>query len=178
MRRATRSSLRKRRCGTFQSTLSVRRATRTGCSRPYWHRISIHALREESDVQGADGHGGRHSFQSTLSVRRATLILPSRVDVSIFQSTLSVRRATSNGSTCLRTSIFQSTLSVRRATFDESHRAKLNEFQSTLSVRRATFDPFLTSDIRQISIHALREESDHSRAPSTCRGTNFNPRSP
>ena len=34
----------------FQSTLSVRRATVTGCNTRFVVVISIHALREESDV--------------------------------------------------------------------------------------------------------------------------------
>ena len=33
----------------FQSTLSVRRATRRHAQRVVWHHISIHALRKESD---------------------------------------------------------------------------------------------------------------------------------
>ena len=59
---------------TFQSTLSVRRAT-CCCrdSRIGFCSISIHALREESDV--AEILGLRtEQFQSTLSVRRATSI--------------------------------------------------------------------------------------------------------
>ena len=55
----------------FQSTLSVRRATQEtdGCS--VYYCISIHALREESDV-GDFTRYASHAFQSTLSVRRAT----------------------------------------------------------------------------------------------------------
>ena len=79
---------------TFQSTLSMRRAT------PH-------------DVDSAN----RSTFQSTLSMRRATLRRLVFVPNLPFQSTLSMRRATHAGlgfHHCL--SQFQSTLSMRRAT--------------------------------------------------------------
>ena len=50
---------------------------------------------------------------------------------------------------------------MRRATFLNSWRClKWILFQSTLSVRRATYRNKFTNDVGQISIHALREESD------------------
>ena len=56
---------------------------------------------------------------------------------------------------------FQSTLSVRRATYAPTGYGRLKGFQSTLSVRRATdLVRKKWGDVR-ISIHALREESDH-----------------
>ena len=57
----------------FQSTLSVRRATshRTEPQRPNL-RISIHALRKESDGSSSTTCEDIFAFQSTLSVRRAT----------------------------------------------------------------------------------------------------------
>ena len=55
---------------------------------------------------------------------------------------------------------FQSTLSVRRATLNRNHPARVRQFQSTLSVRRATTIAFETVHLLEISIHALREESD------------------
>ena len=79
---------------TFQSTLSVRRATRrlppnhhhkvisihalreesdSGTQAAYeCLTISIHALREESDWPRLTATGLGYGFQSTLSVRRAT----------------------------------------------------------------------------------------------------------
>ena len=79
---------------TFQSTLSVRRATEDlrlyGASAV----ISIHALREESDWRIHRHLTFRREFQSTLSVRRATAHAPTMLCVVLFQSTLSVRRAT------------------------------------------------------------------------------------
>ena len=56
----------------FQSTLSVRRATRGNVMQNGAVRISIHALREESDIL-APTITRFTTFQSTLSVRRATI---------------------------------------------------------------------------------------------------------
>ena len=57
--------------------------------------------------------------------------------------------------------IFQSTLSVRRATGAGTLAAyQVTLFQSTLSVRRATAGFPVHPSAQQISIHALREESD------------------
>ena len=56
----------------FQSTLSVRRATQGFRCYHHWRTISIHALREESDLNGIEFTNCTMSFQSTLSVRRAT----------------------------------------------------------------------------------------------------------
>ena len=58
---------------TFQSTLSMRRAT--GHEFIYLRRtdvISIHALHEESDQLAQATAQGDYEFQSTLSMRRAT----------------------------------------------------------------------------------------------------------
>ena len=51
-------------------------------------------------------------------------------------------------------------------------------FQSTLSVRRATDRAALSHGNIAISIHALREESDHRPGTRQCDPTYFNPRSP
>ena len=58
---------------TFQSTLSVRRATEYDEQANTWLLISIHALREESDTYLQYASQNVYLFQSTLSVRRATL---------------------------------------------------------------------------------------------------------
>ena len=120
MRRATRANYIKRVRVLFQSTLSMRRATRP---RPDWShswRISIHALHEESDP----------------AIRSETAMS------SAFQSTLSMRRATSTCATCPTTiGAFQSTLSMRRATIARKISSVCARFQSTLSMRRATPSP-------------------------------------
>ena len=82
----------RRRFHGFQSTLSVRRATR------YYLRPDLSVL-----------------FQSTLSVR-ATGNAVDAVKAFEFQSTLSVWRATTVNGRLAKTPTFQSTLSVRRAT--------------------------------------------------------------
>ena len=56
----------------FQSTLSVRRATREFRSLDSKGYISIHALRKESDLRDYARLERAQKFQSTLSVRRAT----------------------------------------------------------------------------------------------------------
>ena len=57
-------------------------------------KISIHALRKESDPVMTNRALSGSLFQSTLSVRRAT-VRPTALDLQgEFQSTLSVRRAT------------------------------------------------------------------------------------
>ena len=74
---------------------------------------------------------------------------------------------------------FQSTLSVRRATFQRVSAYQTMIFQSTLSVRRATgtVETIIFDD--EISIHALREESDTTTVSLAVQTpTNFNPRSP
>ena len=57
----------------FQSTLSVRRATRVYTGDTKILLISIHALRKESDLRSATELPKLDIFQSTLSVRRATV---------------------------------------------------------------------------------------------------------
>ena len=57
---------------SFQSTLSVRRATRKAGADMQELKISIHALRKESDSSSLPMTFIIDRFQSTLSVRRAT----------------------------------------------------------------------------------------------------------
>ncbi len=140
--------------------------------------ISIHALREESD---------------TLSFNRYRLVIISihalREESDIAQKTLSLwgsdfnprspwgERHNSVPSRFLRF-WFQSTLSVRRATHSLLIVIGSLSFQSTLSVRRATLPKRLFHYGGQISIHALREESDITPFPADFFDSDFNPRSP
>ena len=73
---------------------------------------------------------------------------------------------------------FQSTLSVRRATDSLLGREPLGVFQSTLSVRRATRNEVSVPSGDDISIHALRKESDLPLAFAMDDDMDFNPRSP
>ena len=102
-------------------------------------RISIHALREESDGNISCEMNLIDAFQSTLSVRRATIVQPCR-SVSRIISIHALREESDSGKYRRQPTvlIFQSTLSVRRATAAETGALALLEFQSTLSVRRAT----------------------------------------
>ena len=88
---------------TFQSTLSMRRATRNVFDYNVWT-----------------------PFQSTLSMRRATVWTDYINTVTIFQSTLSMRRATDGNTAISIDVIFQSTLSMRRATITARGNTKLD----------------------------------------------------
>ena len=142
----------------FQSTLSLRRATRSNPQPQMGCEISIHALLAESDIGGKVSGAFSGLFQSTLSLRRATggcaREYPRRAE---FQSTLSLRRATVRR----RTPIFE-----------------LSNFnpRSPCGERRCQVAP----DVRQcvISIHALLAESDHLLFHFRQPCNNFNPRSP
>ena len=95
VRRATSVAEALERSLKFQSTLSVRRATLAFPRSDVHPKISIHALREESDPSKRDLILAHCRFQSTLSVRRATGAVVSQLfNAAKFQSTLSVRRAT------------------------------------------------------------------------------------
>ena len=71
-RRATRDSFTELDNGGFLSTPSARRATQRGGLYLNDKGISIHALREESDVPGQHTGNSRTEFLSTPSARRAT----------------------------------------------------------------------------------------------------------
>ncbi len=131
--------------GLFQSTLSVRRATKDCDSFPSDDFIiSIHALREESDPRQFMSLLHLAGFQSTLSVRRATESHEGQRKQ--FAISIHALREESDSSVTLtgRWPLFQSTLSVRRATGDVAFWDGNGIFQSTLSVRRATLHNLLT----------------------------------
>ena len=120
------------------------------------HDISIHALRKESD-QAAD-HVGHQLHISIHALRKESDAYCGRImsPCSAFQSTLSVRRATQR--------ILDAGLAM--------------EFQSTLSVRRATQSIMARFGAFDISIHALRKESDPGTGRHQPHRHDFNPRSP
>ena len=94
MRRATSSVRARNDAPLFQSTLSMRRATSDALHFGLGEIISIHALHEESDTVAVCESAVRQVFQSTLSMRRATTP-PQLTGADVqFQSTLSMRRAT------------------------------------------------------------------------------------
>ena len=79
----------------FLSTPSARRATETDELKDQLDAISIHALREEGDIQPKQQQTEHGKFLSTPSARRATLLFTSSfVPLLLFLSTPSARRAT------------------------------------------------------------------------------------
>ena len=78
----------------FQSTLSVRRATRPNHGAEGLENISIHALRKESDAHERAGHAGQVISIHALRKESDSVSTLFFVIKSLFQSTLSVRRAT------------------------------------------------------------------------------------
>ena len=172
----------------FLSTPSARRATCSSstCIRPpkdfyprpprggrhqhckglrHERRISIHALREEGDASGLFHCASMVKFLSTPSARRATkdLLHPRGV------RWISIHALREEGDAQAIAEDdgeweFLSTPSARRATRvhapGEQH---IDRFLSTPSARRATYDVRNPLKLRQISIHALREEGDEAK---------------
>ena len=118
-------------------------------------------------------------FQSTLSVRRATTCLTKQgVEEDISIHALRKESDAYCGRIMSPCSAFQSTLSVRRATQRILDAGLAMEFQSTLSVRRATQSIMARFGAFDISIHALRKESDPGTGRHQPHRHDFNPRSP
>ena len=103
-------------------------------------RISIHALREEGDDKSSSRSHSRSGFLSTPSARRATVPFGNEYLGDLkFLSTPSARRATASGE-----------LAAAKQKLISIH--ALREEGDWLPVREAQRRP--------ISIHALREEGD------------------
>ena len=167
----------------FLSTPSARRATISFKRRSTTSVISIHALREEGDLNG------RHTpllimvFLSTPSARRATKDPELFMEYYEFLSTPSARRATPSarpqacrptyfyprpprggrppllGHRCISVDFYPRPPQGGRLA-EQRYQAHLREFLSTPSARRATDSWCRTSQRGTISIHALREEGD------------------
>ena len=167
----------------FLSTPSARRATLDS-----WHygdnyTISIHALREEGDIDSDSLTTDVLRFLSTPSARRATpcgLPVPGFAGdfyprpprggrrpaparprrTAQFLSTPSARRATPPKCRTCCCRRFLSTPSARRATPAFCGLGIADVFLSTPSARRATPCVETLLRVASISIHALREEGD------------------
>ena len=96
----------------------------------------------------------------------------------VFQSTLSVRRATAATAKTTNTFRFQSTLSVRRATEADDALHAAGEISIHALREESDLFRFLLRGREVISIHALREESDVPGTDHYGCPDNFNPRSP
>ena len=187
----------------FQSTLSVRRATATIGYEIVGDLISIHALREESDLLKVFTSFVKTQFQSTLSVRRATS--PSfpawwagRISIHALReesdlsnnyhyhplNIISIHALREESDIWFLCRFFCKWHFNPRSPWGERHYKALSlnhsskVFQSTLSVRRATSPSFPAWWAGRISIHALREESDPCSGYIHAPATYFNPRSP
>ena len=138
VRRATRTGYSSFNDMLFQSTLSVRRATSEADLYQSLCKISIHALREESDT---DRFRGTHRREISIHALRE-------------ESDSCIRRIWQEGGISIH---------ALREESDETRSTSTSarsKFQSTLSVRRATQATMRTYGGDHISIHALREESD------------------
>ena len=141
--------------------------------------ISIHALRKESDP--IDTRAQDLIAISIHALRKESDLLESVHFIRLIAISIHALRKESDYAKLggyWRVHIFQSTLSVRRATTSQMANLQVEQFQSTLSVRRATkLDPRIRIQ-PDISIHALRKESDWIISNHSTVKTNFNPRSP
>ena len=125
---------------------------------PRWQIISIHALREEGDMEFACEHTLLSKFLSTPSARRATCAY----------------RATP----CWRSHFYPRPPRGGRPQHLHIHPPRSREFLSTPSARRATTNTFRPSPVGAISIHALREEGDSDSSARKRPCENFYPRPP
>ena len=168
-----------------------------------WHKISIHALREEGDMAVRAGcccstyfyprppRGGRHAERcdapnrfkiSIHALREEGDTLPSTVAMpwELFLSTPSARRATLNNS--LHTDPLTENFYPRPPRGGRLDLVIGNTpfqlFLSTPSARRATKQTEAKATETAISIHALREEGDDSRRNGGQAVNNFYPRPP
>ena len=120
-------------------------------------RISIHALRKESDCSALVRRMIEDKFQSTLSVRRATVAWrDARLVVMI---SIHALRKESDDHKTVHTLAFVG-ISIHALRKESDHTKNNNNTKNA------------------ISIHALRKESDHKRADSSQWPIHFNPRSP
>ena len=142
--------------------------------------ISIHALREESDLDVTQKVISRIEFQSTPSARRATPVASTHSCApSVFQSTPSARRATAPlSSSRSRLCNFNPRPPRGERRSFSGTMASCAQFQSTPSARRATVGVKRVQFFHAISIHALREESDRQLLQTSSVFHYFNPRPP
>ena len=145
----------------FQSTLSVRRATLSYILNLTSDSISIHALREESDVKYYDT---MPSFGISIHALREESDPLKYIYPHLpykFQSTLSVRRAT--GVTAFNFCLSLISIHALREESDKRYnRVVIIRLCISIHALREESDRplFISNSKRNISIHALREESD------------------
>ena len=164
----------------FLSTPSARRATAYLGVNPTKERISIHALREEGDALHPYHviHTDDFYPRPPRGGRRDTnQLYLAPVEISIHALREEGDGAGFQGIEA--TIQFLSTPSARRATLAGSRTTSSPiRFLSTPSARRATARRRVREGFRWISIHALREEGDHTSNAKTPIVYNFYPRPP
>ena len=153
--------LRCRLSGKFQSTHSLRSATRAAkniISREWFQ--STHSLRSAT-FRGYRGKLDAKGFnpRTPCGVRLSTCILSAYH--SMFQSTHSLRSATIMRKQADMPILFQSTHSLRSATGIIDCPVLAVQFQSTHSLRSATLSGTVSRLCMTVSIHALLAECDN-----------------
>ena len=146
----------------FLSTPSARRATQKQRRQRRQNSISIHALREEGDVEAVD-----FCFTEKISIHALREEGDAPQSVQEQRKRYFYPRPPRGGRLhdCMVNLIyhrqFLSTPSARRATAEPKQLCKLVDlFLSTPSARRATACAVIMIYYDEISIHALREEGD------------------
>ena len=162
---------------TFQSTLSVRRATYTVAISVSPSLISIHALRKESDFVGPVHASFRnisiHALRKESDCREIAVQCEAEISIHALR-----KESDESSVRWIPRAIFQSTLSVRRAT--AIIRGAIPVELISIHALRKESDQAVRGRLCRlsISIHALRKESDTMRLPRSTRPMHFNPRSP
>ena len=162
----------------FQSTHSLRSATRLPGIGAAAKPVSIHALLAECDGGAPDGRRKNTGFNPRTpcgvrhwppaSTRKTTGFNP--------RTPCGVRRLRTLPTS--RRLWFQSTHSLRSATHPLTVMMHYILFQSTHSLRSATFRPVPQTNADSVSIHALLAECDFLFRPEALCWRRFNPRTP
>ena len=140
--------------------------------------ISIHALREESDRKAALAHV---AFSISIHALReegdAPRVLNYRPKANFNPRPPRGGRRL-NGGYWDNEEVFQSTPSARRATMSTGEADTMEKISIHALREEGDSGKMLTPGLISISIHALREEGDHHGAGHLRQPENFNPRPP
>jgi len=148
----------------FQSTPSGRKATTDVVRGAASYSVSIHAFREEGDGEPGSQRGPGIQFQSTPSGRKATGRKSNVINDPQFQSTPSGRKATLPVLQCLPVGSFNPRLPGGRRPTDHRHGCLIAlRFNPRLPGGRRHQSVRPWSVRFEVSIHAFREEGDHTR---------------
>ena len=141
--------------------------------------ISIHALREEGDLNQSTTALTPLVFLSTPSARRATTSLPKFSNVTSISIHALREEGDQHRSAAARPyTPFLSTPSARRATADRSARREDREISIHALREEGDVQLGVCVLISEISIHALREEGDEHNAYAVDHNQDFYPRPP